>query len=369
MEITKNSTESEFSSKPNQRKFELKSFDDTMAGVKGLVDEKITEIPKIFIHERDLFNEIPQKSKPQFEFPIIDLYNNRKEIVESIHSASENWGFFQVVNHGVEISVMEEMLDGVRRFFEQESEEKKKLYTRDSKKTVVYNSNFDLYYSPAANWRDTLFCNIFPDLPNLEDLPPVCSEIMIEYTNRITKLGNYLLELLSEALGLEKSRLKEIGCADGMAMLMHYYPKCPQPELTLGTSKHADGDFFTILLQDNIGGLQILHQNRHWVDVPPLPSAFVVNIGDLLQLISNDKFKSVEHRVVAQEIGPRVSVACFFRTDFLPSEYHVEPISELVSEDNPAKYKKISVKEYVSYNNAKGLDGNSALLHFRIQNS
>jgi isopenicillin N synthase-like dioxygenase len=72
-------------------------------------------------------------------------------------------------------------------------------------------------------------------------------------------------------------------CNKGFNVLSHYYPPCPQPHLTAGTTEHSDPDFLTVLLQDGIGGLQVLHEN-HWVDVPPLRGALVVNIGDLLQV-------------------------------------------------------------------------------------
>lgn len=105
---------------------------------------------------------------------------------------------------------------------------------------------------------------------------------MIEYTKHVLGLGNVLFELLSESLGLNANHLQDMGCADGVALLSHYYPICPEPDLTMGTSQHADSSFLTVLLNDQVNGLQLLYQD-HWVNVPPTPGALVVNIGDLLQ--------------------------------------------------------------------------------------
>lgn len=166
------------------RKRELKAFDDTKAGVKGLVDAGVSKVPKIFISPSDTTKK-SNSSTEQFIFPVINLQGiidgdqiKRKEVVEKVRDASETWGFFQVVNHGIPSDVLEEMIRGVRSFHEQDTEIKKQWYTRQLTKRVVYNSNFDLYSAPATNWRDTFFCIMAPNPPSPEQLPPICRYVI-----------------------------------------------------------------------------------------------------------------------------------------------------------------------------------------------
>ncbi|KAL1299761.1 hypothetical protein HN51_044318 [Arachis hypogaea] len=355
----------------DDRMSELKAFDDTKGGVKALVDGGVTKIPTMFYHPLDKF---PDSSNTEHSLiPVIDLEGvakdpiTRQQVISRIREASETWGFFQVVNHGIPGSVLEEMKEGIKRFFEQDVEVKKEVYSRDNTKPFFYNSNFDLYTSSALNWRDSFGCQIVPLIGKPQDLPEVCRDILLEYGNNVMKLGITLFELLSESLNLHSNYLRDmkLGCTDQISCAGHYYPPCPEPELTMGTTKHSDGAFLTVLLQDHIGGLQILHNDK-WIDVHPVPETLVVNIGDLLQLLTNDRFKSVQHRVLANRNDSRVSIASFFGYNSLaPLTKLVSPIKELLSEDNPPKFKETTVAEYAAYFKAKGL-GNNPLQDFRI---
>ncbi|KAJ1430761.1 Oxoglutarate/iron-dependent dioxygenase [Sesbania bispinosa] len=351
------------------RKSELKAFDDSKAGVQGLIENGVTKVPHMFYCEQSNLNDgSATESNSEFSIPIIDLTGIhddpilRDDVVKKVQYACENWGFFQVINHGIPIPVLDEMIRGTCRFHQQDVKVRKEYYTRDPNRKVVYVSNYNLYHDPAANWRDTLGCSIAPHPPKAEELPAVCRDIVIEYSEKVMGFASTLFELLSEALGLNSSHLKEMGCGEGFLLLCHYYPPCPEPELTIGNSNHTDNDFITILLQDQIGGLQVLHDKK-WIDVTPIHGALVVNIGDLLQLLSNDKFISVQHRVVAKHIGPRISVACLFRTDDESIVYG--PIKELLSEECPPVYRDVSSKEYTAHYYAKGV-GTSTLSRFKL---
>ncbi|CAN1129523.1 1-aminocyclopropane-1-carboxylate oxidase homolog 1, partial [Linum perenne] len=346
---------------------DLKAFDETKAGVKGLVDAGIKQLPRIFHAPPHLLDDRPTvpAGDPNFNFPIINLQGKRSQIVEQIREASADWGFFLVTNHGISRGVLEGMITGCRSFHELEVEQKKEYFGRGAEKKFVYNSNYDLYSGSVTNWRDTTICQIAPHPPLPHELPPCYRGILSEYSDQVLKLGDLLLQLMSEALGLAPNHLKEMDCARGLTMGCHYYPPCPQPELAVGTTKHTDFDFFTIVLQDHIGGLQVLRQNQ-WVDVPSLPQTLVVNIGDLLQLISNDKFVSVEHRVITNKHESRVSVAAFFDGDSSQSSRRYGPIKELLSEENPAKYGETTSEEFRVLSYKKGLNGISTLAHFRL---
>jgi aminocyclopropanecarboxylate oxidase len=121
---------------------------------------------------------------------------------------------------------------------------------------------------------------------------------------------------LCENLGLEKGYLTQAfrgpSGAPTFGTKVSSYPPCPRPDLVKGLRAHTDAGGIILLFQDaQVGGLQLL-KDGEWVDVPPTRHAVVVNLGDQLEVITNGRYKSVMHRVVAQPDGNRISIASFY---------------------------------------------------------
>lgn len=166
------------------REEELKAFDDSKAGVKGLIDSGVTEVPKIFIRSpEEIAEELARRKSTDLQIPVIDISDikgseGREKVVNEIRIASEEWGFFQVVNHGIPRNVLDGMIDGVRMFHDQDSEIKKALYDRAKK--VRFETNYDLYRSKSASWRDTLtIYNLASDQLGPDEVPPVCRYVVL----------------------------------------------------------------------------------------------------------------------------------------------------------------------------------------------
>ncbi|KAL5737152.1 hypothetical protein ACOSP7_031593 [Xanthoceras sorbifolium] len=298
--------------------------------------------------------------------PIIDLgCEDRPSLVRQIGDACENYGFFQVTNHGVGLEAVERMLEVAKEFFEMPVEEKLKLYSDDPAKTMRLSTSFNVNKEKVHNWRDYLRLHCHPldkYVPEWPSNPPQFKDIVRNYCMEVRELGFRLQELISESLGLEKDHIKNVLGEQGQHMAVNFYPPCPQPELTYGLPGHTDPNALTILLQDlHVSGLQVLKDGK-WVAVKPHPNAFVINIGDQLQAVSNGRYKSVWHRATVNAEMPRMSVASFL----CPSDDAViSPPKPLTENGTGAIYRDFTYAEYYKKFWSRNLDQEHCLELFK----
>ncbi|CAA7033202.1 unnamed protein product [Microthlaspi erraticum] len=283
--------------------------------------------------------------------PLIDLQElngpNRADVIHQLAHACSAYGFFQIKNHGVPEKTIERMMTVTREFFRQPESERVKHYSADPKKTTRLSTSFNVGTEKVSNWRDFLRLHCFP----VEDFigewpsnPASFKEITAEYATSIRALVLTLLEAISESLGLAKDRVSNTLGKHGQHMALNYYPPCPQPDLTYGLPSHTDANLITVLLQDEVPGLQVFKDGK-WIAVHPVPNTFIVNIGDQMQVISNDKYKSVHHRAIVNTDKERISIPTFY----CPSlDAVVGPAQELINEkeDSPAVYRSFTYAEY-----------------------
>jgi hypothetical protein len=159
---------------------QLKAFDESKAGVKGIVDDGITKVPSIFKWTLDdpAAEDTPSSGKPTDPYPVTipvvdlgDFAERPAKVIQDVRQAAESVGFFHVVNHGIPNRVLEKMLKGARGFYELPREVKAEYYSRDPKKKVRYFSSYTL---SKPTWRDTMFCNMAPEPLDPQELPEVC---------------------------------------------------------------------------------------------------------------------------------------------------------------------------------------------------
>ncbi|KAH7854381.1 hypothetical protein Vadar_013174 [Vaccinium darrowii] len=352
------------SSAEYNRMKEVKEFDETKMGVKGLSDSGITTIPKFFVQTPETRSTLKQNCLKDQGIPLIDLsqinsLDHRPRIVDEVRNAAKRWGFFQVINHGVPLSVLDKTIESIKSFHEQPQEVKAKHYVRSEQSGVMYASNNDLFRSKAASWHDYVHVWMSPEPADVDQIPAACRSEIVAWDKEARRVAETVAELLSEGLGVGAQKLKDAGLLVTKTIAGVYYPFCPQPDMTLGLNHHTDPGVLTVLLENQVVGLQVKHEGE-WVDVKPVPGSLIINIGDALQIISNGEYISVEHQVLANSLNePRISVVKFFNMDKRAESHRYGPLPELVTPERPAIYRNFTVKEFHENFYCKGLDSKS----------
>ncbi|PKU65234.1 probable 2-oxoglutarate-dependent dioxygenase At5g05600 [Dendrobium catenatum] len=344
----------------------LHDWPEPVVAVQSIAESGSTLIPNKYVKPAADRPTVPGSSAGrELSIPIIDLGKlaggvvDCRAVIRAISDACRDWGFFQVVNHGVDMEVVRAVLGVWREFFKLPMEEKKKL--ANSPRTYEgYGSRLGVEKDSSLDWGDYFYLHLLPHcIKNFDKWPTVpgaCREITEEYGRQMVNLCETVMKVLSMSLGFDVGFLKEKfgGEEIGACMRVNYYPTCPQPELTLGLSAHSDPGGLTVLLADDrVPGLQV-RKGNDWVTVNPIPGALIINVGDQIQVLSNATYKSVEHRVVVNEAEERLSIAFFYNPK---SDLPLEPVKELITQDRPQLYRAMTFNEYRLYIRKKGPSG------------
>ncbi|KAF8728957.1 hypothetical protein HU200_018258 [Digitaria exilis] len=245
-------------------------------------------------------------------------------------SACRDWGFFQLTNHGVDEAVIQQVKDSVARFFSLPLETKNAVAVRPG----GFQGFGHHFNAPASNKLDWAECLILETQPvhvrNMEFWPAnplTFRHVLDRYSVETTSLAMRLLGFMATDLGISQETLQSAFRNKRQTMAMHHYPPCRRPERVLGMTPHTDGFGLTLLLHvDGTPGLQV-RRGRRWFPVRPLPGGLLVNVGDVMEVLSNGAYGSVEHRVIPHAEKGRTTVVVFMDASV---DGMVAPLPELL---------------------------------------
>jgi aminocyclopropanecarboxylate oxidase len=261
----------------------------------------------------------------------------------------------QILNHGISTELMDEVEKLTKDHYKRVREQRFLEFASKALKHDDGGGDAQQGVKKAENldWESTFFVRHLPEsnLADIPDLDDTYRRAMKRFAGELEALAERLLDLLCENLGLEKGYLARAfrGPSKGAPTFgtkVSSYPPCPRPDLVKGLRAHTDAGGIILLFQDDrVGGLQLL-KDGEWVDVPPTRHSIVVNLGDQLEVITNGRYKSVVHRVVAQTDGNRMSIASFYNPG---GDAVIFPAPALVRADEAAgaAYPKFVFEDYM----------------------
>lgn len=339
--------------------------------VQEMVKKDPSAIPEIYVREEKDKPSVGDDSPLTSEIPVIDfsaLISGEECELRKLDKACQDWGFFQIINHGIQEEVLQKVNKGAADFFGLPLEEKNK-YEIGSDDVQGYGQIHVVSEDQTLDWGDALILHMFPSkLRKLKFWPttPLGFKEAIEvYSAEVSKIAEQLIGSISLLLGMNKDRLLSLHEEVIEMLRINYYPSCSRPDQVLGVSPHSDSSTITILLQDeDVTGLQIRH-NGSWLPVKPIPNALVVNLGDALEIWSNGRYESIEHRAITNEHKARISLATFV---YPHASAEIEPLeSQLDGQQCKKLYKKMSHGEFLKNKMMQKMDGKAHLEFAKIQ--
>lgn len=300
--------------------------------------------------------------------PIIDvsaLYGEKDgaalDVAAAIRDAAVNTGFFYVKGHDITRDLMDATYMAAKYFFDTPLEKKEsiKVYPgsahrgyvpsaqttqagrrADLKESFNFAYPFTADHPAMASGHELIGLNQWP--PG----EPVFRSILERYYDGVFELGQRILGAFALALDLPRDHFRGLYRNPLVrARLLHYpsQPASTDPD-QFGAAEHTDYGTITILWQDAVGGLQVKNRDGEWIDAPPVEDTFVINIGDMLELWSNDRFVSTPHRVINRSGRERYSIAVFYDPDY---DARVECLPQCSSADNPVRHAPLVAGDYI----------------------
>ncbi|KAI6705611.1 hypothetical protein NL676_008573 [Syzygium grande] len=242
-------------------------------------------------------------------------------------------------------SLVKEVKLKIQEFFKFPMEEKRKFWQQGD--VEGFGQAFVVSEEQKLDWGDRFYMVSLPRhlrKPHLFPmLPSPFRDVLDKYSSELRDLAMKILLLMAKALNMDTKDMIELFDEGMQAFRMNYYPLCPRPEQVIGLTPHSDAIGLTNLLQVNeVEGLQVRKEGK-WVPIKPLSNAFIVNVGDILEIVSNGNYCSIDHRATVNSMKERLSVPTFYSPKF-EGEMGLAP--SLITPDKPVLFRRIGVADY-----------------------
>lgn len=312
-----------------------------------MADQDIDRLQDRLRAQRVSFDKIPV-----IDVSALNTGGSLFEVAKEIRWALTNVGFFYVKNHGVPEAVVNGAFDETRAFFDLPLQDKMDLHI--SKSGLALRGYIEIFgeNTDPAKTKDLKECfDIGPEGlagdapffgPNLwPAAQPEFQRAVYGYHQEMKGLAQRLMRAIAVSLDLEADFfVPRMQNPITIQRLLHYPPQEGRiDESVMGIGAHTDYGSLTILAQDDVGGLQVMNRDGQWVEGPPVTGTFVINIGDLVQRLTNDLYLANLHRVVNASGRERYSIPFFIDAD---ADAVFQPLDSCVSAENPARYEPVT---------------------------